>query len=100
MESTIFELIFRILLAVAVFVSLLYFILRFFLCCRWYSIYSEIKKFTSYQYILPIKIEDDFDAKKTNYIRLMNFLLKIQYALWIATFIGMMVVAIIGGLKF
>lgn len=100
MEITTFELIIRVILAVAVFVSLLYFILRFMLFSRWNSVGSEIKKFTSFQYILPIKIEEDFETKKANSIRFMNFLLKIQYALWIVIFIGMMVVAIIGSLKF
>ena len=100
MEATIVELILRVVLAVAVFVSLLYFILRFILCSRWNSVDSEIKKFTSFQYILSIEIEDDFETKKANSIRFMNFLLKIQYALWIVIFIGMMVVAIISSLKF
>ena len=100
MEATIVELILRVVLAVAVFVSLLYFILKFILCSRCNSVEKKNKKFTSFQYILSIEIEDDFETKKANSIRFMNFLLKIQYALWIVIFIGMMVVAIIGSLKF
>lgn len=100
METTIVEHLIRAILAVAVFVSLMYFILRFILGSRWNSVDSEIKKFTSFQYILPMKIEETFESKKANSIRFMNFLLKVQYALWIATFMGMLVVAISGGLKF
>ena len=99
METSAFELVIRIILAVAVFVSLIYFVFRFIQCSRWGTVESEIKKFTSFKYILLIKIEETHEANKVKTIRLLNFLLKIQYALWIATFLGMMVVAIIGGLK-
>ena len=95
MDTSAFEFVIRIILAVAVFISLIYFVFRFIQCSRWDSIESEIKKFASFQYILQIKIEETHDANKVKTIRLLNFLLKIQYAVWIATFLGMMVIAII-----
>jgi hypothetical protein len=100
METTSFELIIRAILAVAVLFSLLYIVLRLILCSIWYSFETEIKKFTSYQYMFPIKHEVGFKTPKAKYIRFLNFLLKIQYILLIATIAGMMALILISALKF
>ena len=96
MEIQSIEYIFRIVLIIAVGLSFLYIVIRFIYGSIWDSIEREIKKFTSFQYVTPLKLEQMKDLKRVKVGRTLNTLLRIQYAFWILAFLGMIIIAIQG----
>ena len=96
MEIKSIEYIFRIVLIIAVSLSFSYTVIRFIYGSIWDSIEGEIKKFTSFQYVTPLKLEQLKDEKRVKAGRTLNILLRIQYAFWILAFLGMIIIAIQG----